>query len=287
MNQDKMHLVNKIFNNETIRTVWDKESEKYYISVVDIVSVVSESKDGRKYWNKLKQRLKEEGNESVTNCHQLKLKSSDGKYYNTDVVDIEGMFRIIESVPSKNVEPIKQWLAKLGSERINEVFDPSLPVQRSIDLYRSKGFDEKWIAERIKGIQNRKELTDVWKDGGITQDKEYAILTNEIYKEWSGMKASEYKEFKGLHKESLRDNMSRMEELLTDLGEEATKELVKEHKPHGLEQNKKIAKLGGSAAKAARDNIEKNLGKSVITSENNLNYKYIEKKDVIESKKKK
>ena len=183
-------------------------------------------------------------------------------------------------------EPIKQWLSKLGSERIDEVFDPSLSVQRSIDLYRSKGFDEKWITERIKGIQNRKELTDVWKDGGITKDNEYAILTNEIYKEWSGMKASEYKEFKGLKKENLRDNMSKIEVILTDLGEAATEELAKEHKPKGLEQNKKIAKLGGSAAKAARDNIEKNLGKSVITSENNLNYKYIENKDVIESKKK-
>lgn len=152
MEQDKMYLINKIFNNETIRTVWDKESEKYFVSVVDVVGVVFESKDGRKYWNKLKQRLKEEGNESVTNCHQLKLKSSDGKYYNTDVVDIEGMFRIIESVTSKNAEPIKLWLARLGKERIDEVFDPSIGAQRAIDLYRAKGYDEKWIAKRIKGI---------------------------------------------------------------------------------------------------------------------------------------
>ncbi len=158
MNQDKMYLINKLFNDKTIRTVWDKDEEKYYVSVTDIVGAVSESKDGRKYWNKLKQRLKEEGNESVTNCHQLKLKSSDGKYYATDVVDIEGMFRLIESVPSKNAEPIKQWLAHLGSERIDEIFDPSIATQRSIDLYRTKGFDEKWISERIKGIQNRKEL---------------------------------------------------------------------------------------------------------------------------------
>lgn len=156
MKQDKMYLINKIFNNETIRTVWDKEKEKYYISVIDIVSVVSESKDGRKYWNKLKQRLKEEGNELVTICHQLKLKSSDGKYYNTDVCDIQGMFRIIESIPSKNAEPIKQWLAKLDSERIDEIFDPSIPVQRAIDTYRTKGYDEEWIIKRIKGIQDRK-----------------------------------------------------------------------------------------------------------------------------------
>ena len=178
MNQEKMYLVNKIFNNETIRTIWNKEEGQYFISVVDIVSVISESKDGRKYWNKLKQRLKDEGNETVTNCHQLKLKANDGKYRMTDVVDIEGMFRIIESIPSKNAEPIKQWLAKLGSERIDETFDPSLAAQRAVDLYRAKGYDEKWIAKRIKGVQDRKQLTDVWKNGGITESKEYAILTN-------------------------------------------------------------------------------------------------------------
>ena len=284
MDQDKMHLINKIFNNETIRTVWDKEQEKYFISVVDIVRVISESKDGRKYWNKLKQRLTEEGNETVTKCHQLKLKAQDGKYRLTDVVDIEGMFRIIESIPSKNAEPIKQWLAKLGSERIDEVFDPSISVQRSIDLYRTKGFDEEWITKRLKGIQDRHKLTDVWKEGGITEHKEYAILTNEIYKEWSGMKASEYKSFKGLRKESLRDNMTDLEVALTDLGEIATRELANVHKPQGLEQNKKIAQMGGSAAKAARDNIEKNLGKSVISRDNRLNYKYIDDKSKIENK---
>ena len=284
MNQYKMHLINKIFNNETIRTIWDKENEKYYISVVDIVRVLTDSKNPRHYWNVLKGRLKDEGNETVTNCDQLKLIAQDGKYRLTDVVDIENMFRIIESIPSKNAEPIKQWLAHLGSERIDELFDPSISVQRSIDLYRAKGFDEKWITERIKGIQNRKELTDVWKDNGIESNLEYAILTNEIYKEWSGMTAKQYKNYKGLRKESLRDNMTRMEELLTDLGEEATKELAKEHKPKGLEANKKIAKLGGHAAKSARDDLEKNLGKSVITSENNLNYKYIDEKDKIENK---
>ena len=215
---------------------------------------------------------------------QLKLKSSDGKYYNTDVVTIEGMFRIIESVPSKNAEPIKQWLARLGSERIDEIFDPSIATQRSIDLYRAKGFDEKWITERIKGIQNRKELTDIWKDGGITEGKEFAVLTNEIYQEWSGMKASEYKELKGLRKESLRDNMTRMEELLTDLGEETTKELAKEYKPVGLEANKKIARMGGNTAKVAREDIEKKLNKSIITSDNNLNYKYIEENKKIDNK---
>ena len=278
MNQDKMYLINKIFNNETIRTIWDKEQEKYFISVIDIVGVIAESENPRKYWSVLKTRLKKEGNELTTICSQLKLKSTDGKYYNTDVVDIEGMFRIIESIPSKNAEPIKQWLAKLGSERIDETFDPSIAVRRAIDLYRNKGYDEKWITERIKGIQNRKELTEVWKDNGIESNLEYAILTNEIYKEWSGMTAKQYKNYKGLRKESLRDNMTRMEELLTDLGEEATKELAKQHEPKGLEANKKIAKLGGHAAKSARDDLEKNLGKSIITSENNLNYKYMDEK---------
>ena len=162
MNQDKIHLVNKIFNNETIRTVWDKEQEKYFISVVDIVGVISESDNPQTYWRVLKKRLKDEGNETVTNCNALKLKAKDGKYRMTDVVDIEGMFRIIESIPSKNAEPIKQWLAHLDSERVDEIFDPSIAAQRSIDLYRAKGYDEGWIAKRIKGIQDRKALTDVW-----------------------------------------------------------------------------------------------------------------------------
>lgn len=280
MNQDKMHLVNKIFNNETIRTVWDKEQEKYFISVVDFVGVISESKDKQAYWRKLKQRLKEEGNETVTNCHALKLKAQDGKYRMTDVVDIEGMFRIIESIPSKNAEPIKGWLAKLGSERIDETFDPSLAAQRAIDLYRSKGFDEKWIAKRIKCIQDRKQLTDVWKDGGIIEQKEYAILTNEIYKEWSGMTAKQYKQYKGLRKESLRDNMDNIEIILTDLSEETTKRLAEKHKPQGLEQNKEVARMGGHAAKVAREDIERNLGESVVTKQNRLNYEYQETKEL-------
>ncbi len=280
MKQDKTYLINKIFNNENIRTVWDKDSEKYYISVVDIVGILSESKDGRKYWNKLKQRLKEEGNETVTNCHQLKLKAQDGKYRLTDVVDIEGMFRIIESIPSKNAEPVKLWLAKLGSERIDEVFDPSIGIQRLIDLYRSKGYDELWIAKRIKGIQQRKSLTDVWKDNGITENYEYGILTNEIYKSWSGMTAKEYK---GLRKESLRDNMDSIEVTLADLGEEATKRLANKQKPQGLKNNIKVAKIGGNVAKVARDELEKQLGETVISKDNYLGYEYKNEK-LIENK---
>ena len=273
-NQNKMHLVNKIFNNETIRTVWDKETEKYYISVVDIVHILSGSNNPRNYWKVLKHRLKNEGNESVTNCNQLKLKASDGKYYNTDVVDIEGVFRIIESIPSKNAEPIKLWLAKLGSERIDEVFDPSLAIQRSIDLYRLKGYDEVWIAKRIKFLQDRKELTDIWKENGLENNLDYVILTNEIYIIWSWFTAKEYKQHKGLRKESLRDNMSDIELTLADLGEIATREIAKEKQPYGLVENIEIAKQGGDVAKNARSDLESKIGKSIINKNNFLNYKY-------------
>ncbi len=278
MNQDKMYLVNKLFNDKTIRTVWDKEKEKYFISVIDIVGVIAESENPRKYWSVLKTRLKKEGNELTTICSQLKLKSTDGKYYNTDVVDIEGMFRIIESIPSKNAEPIKEWLAHLGSERIDEIFDPSIAADRAIDLYRAKGYDEKWIAKRIQNIQDRKELTDVWKENGITESKEFAILTNEIYKTWSGMTAKEYKEYKGLRKESLRDNMDNIEVSLTDISEEVTKRLAKKTKPKGLKENLKVAHAGGQVAKNTRDEIEDLLGESIVTNKNKLNYEYMDEK---------
>lgn len=274
MKQDKMHLINKMFNNETIRTVWDKDEEKYYISVIDIVGVLSGSENPRKYWSVLKTRLKKEGSELATICSQLKLKASDGKYYNTDVVDIEGMFRIIESIPSKNAEPIKQWLAKLGKERIDEIFDPSISVQRGIDIYRAKGYDEAWIQKRIKGMQDRKKLTDVWKDGGLKEGKEFAILTNEIYKGWSGMTAKEFKQFKGLRKESLRDNMSDIEVTLADLGEIATREIARKQNPKGINENIEVARRGGKIASNARKDLENELGESVITQNNALNYKY-------------
>ena len=285
VNQDKMYLINKIFNNETIRTIWDKEQEKYFISVIDIVGVLADSSEPRKYWNWLKNKLlKEENFETSSITRQLKLKAQDGKYRLTDVTDIEGMFRIIESIPSKNAEPIKQWLARLGSERIDEVFDPSLTMQRAVDTYRAKGYDEDWIAKRIRGIQERKKLTDVWKDNGIESNTEYAILTNDIYKEWSGMTAKEYKEFKGLRKESLRDNMSDIEIALADIGELTTRELAKKHRPIGLEENRKIAKEGGQVASNTRKDIEARLGESVVTSDNALSYKYMEEKQ-LENKK--
>ena len=282
MNQNKMHLINKIFNDETIRTIWDKEQEKYFISIVDLVGVLSESDRPRKYWSDLKSKLKQEGNEVSEKIGQLKLKSRDGKYRLTDVCEIEEMFRIIESIPAKNAEPIKQWLAKLGSERIDETFDPSISIQRSIDLYRTKGFDEKWITKRIQNIQDRKELTDVWKENGITEGKEFAILTNEIYKTWSGMTAKEYKEYKGLRKESLRDNMDNIEVSLTDISEEVTKRLVKKNKPKGLKENIKVARQGGQVAKNTREEIENLLGESVVTNKNKFNYKYIDEKEKLE-----
>ena len=284
MEQDRMHLINKIFNNETIRTVWDKENEKYYISIVDLVGVMAESDRPRKYWSDLKSKLKQEGNEVSEKIGQLKLKSQDGKYRLTDVCDIEEMFRIIESIPSKNAEPIKQWLAKLGKERIDEVFDPSISAQRAIDLYRAKGYDEAWIQKRLKGMQDRKKLTDIWKDGGITENKEYAILTNEIYKSWSGMSAKEYKEYKGLRKESLRDNMSDIEVALADLGEIATREIAKKHNPQGLKENIEVAKRGGKIANNTRVDLEKEIGESIITKNNVLNYEYKEEEFLLENK---
>ena len=281
MLEEKMYLINKIFKDETIRTVWDKETEKYYISIVDVIGVLSESDNPRNYWKVLKHRLKEEENEAVTNCNQLKLKAKDGKYRMTDVCDIEEMFRIIESIPSKNAEPIKQWLASLGSERVDEIFDPSIAVQRAVDLYRAKGYDENWISKRMKILQERKELTDVWQENGISQGKEYAILTNEIYKTGSGMTAKEYKEFKGLRKESLRDNMDNIELILTDLSEEATKRLAQKQKPQGLKENIKVARIGGNVAKVAREQLEENLLESVVTNSKRLNYEYIDETKTI------
>lgn len=283
MEKDKLYLINKIFNNEKVRTVWDKESEKYYISIIDIIAALTGSTRPRKYLSDLKKQLIFEGSEVSEKIGQLKLKANDGKYRLTDVTDIEGMFRIIESIPSKNAEPIKQWLAKLGSERIDEVFDPSIAMQRSIDLYRAKGYDENWIAKRMKSIQNRKQLTDVWKENGIEDAKEYAILTNEIYKTWSGMTSKEYKEYKGLRKENLRDNMDSIELILTDLSEEAKKRLAEKHKPIGLDGNIKVAKVGGNVAKVARDELESNLGESIVTLSNRLNYEY-DKKEMITQK---
>lgn len=220
------------------------------------------------------------------------MKATDGKIRETDTLDTKGILRLIESVPSSKAEPFKLWLAQMGNDRIDEIFNPEIAVNRAIDYYRNKGYDDKWIEARLKGILDRRKLTDIWKLNGIKQNYEYAILTNEIYQSWSGMKASEYKEYKDIRKESLRDNMTDIEVALTDLGEIATRELAKEHKPYGLKENRKIAKMGGHAAKVARDDIEKNLGKSVISKTNALDYKYLasnkmEKKKLLKEEKKK
>ena len=287
MSKDKLETISNLFDGNEIRSIWNNEKEEYYFSVVDVISALTNNdyEKSRNYWKWLKNKLNEEGSQLVSNTNQLKMKSKkDGKNYLTDTLDTKGILRLIESVPSPKAEPFKLWLANLGSERIDEVFDPEIAINRAVDYYRKRGYSDKWIKDRLDGIVDRKRLTDVWKDGGITKNYEYGILTNEIYQEWSGMKASEYKAFKGLRKESLRDNMSDIEVLLTDLGETATRELAKKHKPYGLEQNKKIARMGGNTAKVARDDLEKKLGESVVTKNNNLNYKYIESQDKIENK---
>lgn len=278
MSEEKLQIINKIFKDETIRTIWDKTEEKYYISIVDIVGILSDSDNPRKYWNWLKNKLKKEENiETSSITRQLRLKAKDGKYRITDVCDIEGMFRIIESIPSKNAEPIKRWLAKLGKERIDEVFDPSLGIERAINLYRTKGYDEEWISKRIRILQERKKLTDVWYELGIEKEQEYAILTNEIYRSWSGMTASEYKEFKGLRKENLRDNMDNIELILSDLSEEATKRIALKNRPKGLKENIKVAHIGGNVAKVARKELEEKLGENIVNPFNRLYNNDIEK----------
>lgn len=276
MENSKLQTISKLFEDSEIRSVWDSEKEEYYFSVVDVVGALTESNRARKYWNDLKIKLNQEGSQLSEKIGQLKLKSKDEKFYNTDVLDTNGILRLIESIPSPKAEPLKLWLAKMGKERIDEVFDPELAINRAVDYYRSRGYDDNWIKTRLTGVVDRHKLTDVWKENGINQNYEYAVLTNEIYQEWSGMKASQYKEYKGIRKESLRDNMTDIEVALTDLGEIATRELAKEHKQYGLKENRKIAKLGGHAAKVARDDIEKNLGKSVISKTNALSYKYLE-----------
>lgn len=278
MDNNKLETISNLFEGSEIRSIWDSEKEDYYFSVVDIISALTESNNPRNYWNTLKRRMtEEEKSELYAKCVQLKMKSQkDGKSYLTDTLDTQGILRLIESIPSPKAEPFKLWLAQMGKERIDEVFDPELAVNRAVDYYRSRGYDDKWIKQRLTGVVDRRKLTDVWKERGITKNVEYGILTNEIYKEWSGMKASEYKEFKGIRKESLRDNMTDIEVTLTDLGEIATRELAKEHKPYGLKENIKIAQMGGNVAKVARDNLEEKLGKTVITKNNALNYKYLD-----------
>ena len=282
MNKNKLETILNIFENKEIRSIWNSEKEDDYFSVVDVIGALTDNSydKSRNYWKWLKGKLIEEGSELVSATNQLKMKAKDGKMRETDVLDTEGIFRLIESVPSSKAEPFKLWLAKLGREKVDEVFDPSKGIDQMIDFYLAKGYSLEWIEVRIKAIIDRKKLTKVWKDNGIKEDVEYAILTNTIYKEWSGMNAGEYKELKNIRKENLRDNMSDIEVALTDLGELATREIAKRHKPKGLEENISVAKRGGKIAHNTRKNLEKELGISVITSNNNLNYKYIDKKEI-------
>jgi len=272
---EKLNTITNLFENNEIRSVWNSEIEDYYFSVVDVVGALTNSNIPKRYWSDLKKKLIQEGSQLYEKIVQLKMKSQkDGKSYLTDVLDTKGILRLIESIPSPKAEPFKLWLANLGSERIDEAFDPSKGIDKMIDFYLKKGYTLEWIEARIKAIINRKKLTNTWKENGIDSNIEYAILTNEIYQEWSGMKASEYKNFKGLRKESLRDNMTDIEVILTDLGETATRELAKKYKPKGLEENKKMAKRGGKIAKNTRDNIEKELKEIVVTNSNALKYDY-------------
>lgn len=272
---NKLETISNLFEGKEIRSVWDTEKEEYYFSVVDVISALTDSNAPKRYWSDLKRKLTEEGSQLYENIVQLKMKAQDGKLRATDTLDTKGILRLIESVPSAKAEPFKLWLAQMGNERINEIFDPEIAINRAIDYYRNQGYNDRWIEARLKGILDRKKLTDVWKENGIGQNYEYAILTNEIYQSWSGMKANQYKEHKNIRKESLRDNMTDVEVALTDLGEIATRELAKEHKPYGLKENVKVAKMGGNVAKVARDDLEKKLGKTVISKSNALSYEYL------------
>ena len=257
----------QLFDSKRIRTQWDAEKEKWYFSVVDIVEVLTGSSDASAYWRKLKQRLKEEGNETVTNCHALKMRAADGKRRLTDVADQEQMFRLIQSIPSPKAEPIKRWIAQVASERIDEMQDPELAIERGYEYYRRKGYGEKWIEQRMQGKAVRKELTDEWKRCGV-RDNQYATLTDIITKEWSGFTTREYKEFKGLKKENLRDHMTNLETAINTLAEAFTTELSKKNNPIGLAENRTVAKAGGKVAKQTRDNMEAQLGRSIVSRNN-------------------
>ena len=258
----------QIYENQPIRTAWDEEKEEWYFCIVDVIAALTESADPNAYWRKMKQRLKAEGNETVTNCHGLKMIAPDGKRRLTDVANTEQLLRLIQSVPSKKAEPFKLWLAQVGRERIEETIDPELSIDRALETYARLGYPAEWINQRLQAIQVRKELTDQWKSHGVQQGKEYAILTDEITRAWSGMSTREYKNLKGLKKENLRDNMSTLELVLNMLAEATTTELTKVQNPRGLAENQEVAKEGGMVAGNARKDIEQRTGQPVITAKN-------------------
>ena len=268
----------QLFEDQKIRVVWDAEREEWYFSIVDVVGVLTDSPDyntGRKYWNKLKQRLKEEGSELVTNCHQLKMRAAAGKNRLTDVADTEQLLRIIQSIPSKKAEPFKAWLAMVGRERIEETIDPEQAIDRALETYLKKGYSEEWVHQRLLAIRIRNELTDEWRKRGVQKGKEYAILTDEITRAWSGMNTRQYKDFKGLKKENLRDNMSNLELVLTMLAEASTTDIAKAEQPQGFDENQQVARRGGNVAGVARKALEAETGKPVITSQNAENFRQL------------
>ena len=258
----------QLFEDQKIRVAWDAEREEWYFSIVDVVAVLTDSTDPTAYWRKLKQRLKAEGNEAVTNCHGLKMRAADGKNRLTDVADTEQLLRIIQSIPSKKAEPFKAWLAMVGRERIEETIDPEQAIDRALETYLKKGYSKEWVHQRLLAIRIRNELTDEWRKRGVQKGKEYAILTDEITRTWSGMSTRQYKNFKGLKKENLRDNMSTLELALNMLAEATTTELTNAQNPQGLEENRVVAKQGGAVAGNARKEIESKTGRPVVTAEN-------------------
>ncbi len=262
-----------LFDGQKVRSVWNEEDEKWYFSIVDVCAVLTDSdyQTSRKYWNKLKQRIREEGNQLVTNCLQLKMRASDGKMRMTDVADAEQLFRVIQSIPSPKAEPFKQWIAKVAAQRLDQMQDPELSIDQAVNDYRRLGYSEGWINNRLKSIEVRKALTDEWKRGGV-QGQQYATLTDIITKEWSGKTTRQYKNFKGLKKENLRDNMTNVELALNTLAEASAAEISKQQNPKGLTQNKKVARKGGSVAKAARNQLEMQLGHSVISPDKATDY---------------
>ena len=270
----------KLFEDKNIRTLWDDKAEKWYFSVVDIISVLTNSdyQQARNYWKVLKNRLKSEGNETVTNCNQLKMLAPDGKMRETDVGDAEQILRLVQSIPSKKAEPFKQWLARVGSERLDEIADPEIAINRALEKKEKKGYSLDWINQRLKTIEVRKLLTDEWDRGGVKKGVEYAILTDEIYKGWTGMNTRQYKKLKGLHKENLRDNMSNLELVLNMLAEATITEIAKKEKPYGLSENLRVAREGASVAGDARKKIESKTGKPVLTGRNAKELKKITKK---------
>lgn len=256
------------FENKQVRSHWDAEEEKWYFSIVDVIAVLTDSVDPTAYWRKLKQRLKAEGNETVTNCHALKMRAADGKMRMTDVADTEQLLRLIQSVPSPKAEPFKQWLAKVGSQRLDQIQDPELSIQQALQDYRHLGYSDDWINQRLKSIEIRKELTDEWQRTGITDNKDFAVLTNILTKTWSGKTVKEYKQHKGLKKQNLRDNMTSTELILNMLAEASTKDISQANNPNTFNQSMTIAKQGGNVAKVAREELERQTGKSVISSDN-------------------